>query len=535
MTLRHQGTALAGAVVAGLVLSACSGGASDGSGESRSSEVGFQEEGLPIVTDGVTMTFSGQKSSLAPEFSSMELVQQWQEDTNVTINWENLPDSVYQERKNLILASGDLPDAFYNTGFSPADISTYGSNGTLIPLEGLIEQYAPNLQAVFEKRPEIRAAVTSSDGHIYTLPAAEELGIGAVPFFLSINKTWLDQLGLGVPETIEEYEAALEAFASQDMNGNGRNDEIPLSFINAWWCADAGDLMAALGGMPDNLDHRIVRDGQVIYTAAQPEYRDAVSRLHDWYDRGLIDQEALTQDDKTYLAKGKAPDPVLGSYIWWESEEVVGPDRADDYVLVPALSGVNGRLVGHANGSDFGAGAFAITRANQYPEVAMRWVDRLYDPVMSAQVAWGPIGVTQEEDANGVLVQMELPEGVSAGELRQKVAPGGVHVTLREDFETVVAPEPRAAQRVADLEEKYLPWAEPEWYPNVPFSDEEIQEINSIETEIKTFVDTRRANWIAGGGVEDDWDAYVAQLEQLGLDRMVELYQQAYDRYLENL
>lgn len=532
---RQHGAAVAGVAIAGLLLTACSGGGSaDPEQDSRSAEVGFQTEGLPIVTEGVTLTFSGQKSSLAPDYSEMELVQQWEADTNVSVAWENLPDTVYQEKKNLILASGDLPDAFYNTGFTPADISTYGANGTLIPLEGLIEEYAPNLQAVFEKRPEIRAAVTSSDGHIYTLPAAEELGIGAVPFFLSINKTWLDALGLEVPETIEEYEAALEAFKTQDPNGNGQADEIPLSFINNWWCADIGDVMAALGGMPDNLDHRIVRDGEVIYTAAQPEYRDAVAELHDWYARGLIDQEALTQDDKTYLAKGKTPEPVLGSYIWWETEEVVGPDRADEYVLVPALEGVAGRLVGHSNGSDFGAGAFAITNANEYPEVTMRWVDRLYDPVMSAQVSWGPIGTTLEENADGVLQQMELPADVSAGELRQKVAPGGPRVTLKEDFEDVVLPEPRAAQRVADLEELYLPYAEDEWFPNVPFSEEEIQEINSIETEIKTFVNTRRAEWVANGGVEEDWDAYVAQLEQMGLERMIELYQQAYDRYLEN-
>jgi putative aldouronate transport system substrate-binding protein len=531
--IRKRGAAVAGCAVAGLLLTACSGGS--GSGESsRSDEVGFQTEGLPIVSEGVNLTFSGQKSSLAPDYAEMALVQQWEADTNVSITWENLPETVYSEKKNLILASGDLPDAFYNTEFTPADISTYGGNGTLVPLEDLIEEHAPNLQKVFEERPEIRAAVTSSDGHIYTLPAAEELGIGAVPFFLSINKTWLDKLGLEVPETIEEYEAALEAFKTQDPNGNGKADEIPLSFINMWWCADVGDIMAALGGMPDNLDHRIVRDGKVIYTAAQPKYRDALAKLSDWYARGLIDQEALTQDDKSYLAKGKTPDPVLGSYVWWETEEVVGPERADEYVLVPALEGVAGRLVGHSNGGDFGDGAFAITRANEYPDVTMRWVDRLYDPVMSAQVSWGPIGDMIEENEDGVLVQKELPEGVSAGEYRQQVAPGGPRVLLREHFESVVLPEPRAAQRVKDLEELYLPYAEDEYYPNVVFTQEEIQEIASIETDIKALVDAKRAEWIANGGVEDEWDNYVAQLEQMGLDRLVELYQQAYDRYLEN-
>ena len=131
--------------------------------------------------------------------------------------------------------------------------------------------------------------------------------------------------------------------------------------------------MAALSGMPDNPQHRIVREGKVIYTAAQPEYATAIAKLHQWYADGLIDQEALTQDDKTYLAKGKTASETLGAYIWWETEEVVGPERSGDYVLVPALTGVNGkRIIGHSNGADYNAGAFAITRANQHPEATMR-------------------------------------------------------------------------------------------------------------------------------------------------------------------
>ena len=114
------------------------------------------------------------------------------------------------------------------------------------------------------------------------------------------------------------------------------------------------------------------------------------------------------------------------------------------------MTGTAGRLVGHSNGGDFSAGAFAITSANEHPDVTMRWVDRLYDPVMSAQVSWGPVGDMIIENSDGVLVQADLPEGVSAGEYRQKIAPGGPRVLLREHFESVVLPEPRAAQRVAE-------------------------------------------------------------------------------------
>lgn len=524
-------TAAAGAILA-LALTSCT-APDETSGDDRSSEYGFNETGLPIVDETLTLSIAGEKASLAPDYNEMELVQQWEEDTNIAIEWNMLAPEVYLDKRNLLLASNDLPDAFLNSKFTDDELVRYGTDGTLIPLEGLIEQYAPNLQAIFEERPELKAAVTASDGHIYALPNAEELGLAAVPFFWSINKSWLDALGLDVPTTVDEYHDALVAFKTQDPNGNGKADEIPLSFINNWWCADIGDLFAALGGIADNADHRIVRDGEVIYTGADERYRDAIATLHEWYEEGLIDPESFTQDDKAYLAKGKTETPVLGSYVWWETAEVVGTDRADEYVLLPVLEGVEGQLVGRSNYADFGRNAFAITSANEFPSATMRWVDELYEPVMAAQVSYGPVGETLVENADGVLEQAELPEGVNAGELRQKVAlgAGAPHVLTREHFETVVLPEPRALERLLDLEEHYLPYAEPENYPSVFFSVEELEEIGSIEADIKALVEQKRAEWITSGGVEGEWDAYVSQLESMGLERLVEIWQAGYDRF----
>lgn len=524
-------TAAAGAILA-LALTSCT-APDETSGDDRSSEYGFNETGLPIVDETLTLSIAGEKASLAPDYNEMELVQQWEEDTNVAIEWNMLAPEVYLDKRNLLLASNDLPDAFLNSKFTDDELVRYGTDGTLIPLEGLIEQYAPNLQAIFEERPELKAAVTASDGHIYSLPSAEELGLAAVPFFWSINKSWLDALGLDVPTTVDEYHDALVAFKTQDPNGNGKADEIPLSFINNWWCADIGDLFAALGGIANNADHRIVRDGEVIYTGADERYRDAIATLHEWYEEGLIDPESFTQDDKAYLAKGKTETPVLGSYVWWETAEVVGTDRADEYVLLPVLEGVEGQLVGRSNYADFGRNAFAITSANEFPSATMRWVDELYEPVMAAQVSYGPVGETLVENADGVLEQAELPEGVNAGELRQKVAlgAGAPHVLTREHFETVVLPEPRALERLIDLEEHYLPYAEPENYPSVFFSVEELEEIGSIEADIKALVEQKRAEWITSGGVEGEWDGYVSQLESMGLDRLVEIWQAGYDRF----
>ncbi|GAA1701738.1 extracellular solute-binding protein [Microcella alkalica] len=534
--MRHRRFAAAVALTAtgALLLSACS-GTTDASttGADLSADFGFNAEGLPIVDETLTLTFGGEKSALAPDYSEMELAQQWEADTNISIEWENLAGQVYQEKKNLMLASNELPDVLYNTGLSDAEVVQYGTSGTLIPLEDLIAEHAPILSALLEERPDIRAAITASDGHIYTLPSVEELGILQYPNFLFINTAWLEKLDIPMPTTIEEYRDALEAFKTLDPNGNGQADEIPLSFKPDHFCANPWDLIAALGGQPTNNDHRIVRDGKVEFTANSEGYRQGVEALGEWFADGLIDQESFSHDDVAYLAKGKSETAVLGSFFWWELKEMVGDDRLNDYALLGILEGVDGeRQASVSNFQEISRGAFAITSANKYPAATMRWVDRLFDPVMSAQASWGPIGITQEEDANGMLVQIPAEAGVSEGERRQLVAPGGPKVTTREHFETVVAPEPRAAERQALVDEHFAPYKANDAYPPVMLSNEELDTVSFAQTDINTLVKEKFASWIVNGTVNDEWDGYLAQLESLGIEDVVNVYQQAYDRFV---
>jgi len=540
-------TAIMLMAVSSLILSGCgnnSNGANstNNSGKnnavSQESTSNFNQTGLPIVNQPVTLKMVSPKPALSPNFGEMEIFKRLEQSTNVKIEWENIPDTDYAEKKNLLIASATLPDAFYAAGFSDYELLTYGQDGTIIPLETLIDQYAPNLKALLERRPDIKAAITAPDGHIYGLPSFEENNLGSNPFFHAINTTWLETLGLEMPKTLDEYTNALVAFKTQDPNGNGKADEIPLSFMHMQWCMDIAGLFGAFG-LPDNLEHRIVRDGKVIFTATQPEYKEALQYFHEnWYKQGLIDPESFTQDAPQYLAKGKTDPETLGSFVWWEIEEVVGPDRADDYALVAPLVGPNGdQTIGRGNGGGPGRGSFVITKANKNPEITMRWIDEQFEPYMAAQIHWGPLDVVYEKDANGKLVNLPLPEGVSAGEFRQQVAPGSgaPGVISIEDLGKVVDLEPRAQQRAKDLEEYYLPYMEDENYPSIFFEPEELDEINKIEPELLKYVNTQRGKFIVDGGVNENWDQYVSTLEKMGLNKLMEIYQTALDRYNSNL
>ncbi|WHX99204.1 ABC transporter substrate-binding protein [Neobacillus sp. DY30] len=519
-------------LTASLALTGCTNNESAGS--DKAEKVAFNKTGLPIVDKQVTLNIVSPKAALAPDYSEMVIFDRLQKATNVKIKWNNIPGDGYQEKKNLMLASGDLPDAFYASGFSDHDLIQYGQNGTIIPLEDLIDKYAPNLKKLFEQRPDLKKVVTAPDGHIYSLPRAEEMDLVGMPNIMFINKVWLDKLGLAMPTTLEEYHDVLKAFKEKDPNGNGKQDEIGLTFWYNGWCGNEGDLLG-LFGLPDSsfeADHRVVRDGKVIYAAVQPEFKEAINYYNGWVKEGLIDPEVATQKTEQIFAKGKTEDPTLGSFIWWENTEVVGTDRVKDYVVLPPLKGKDGKIViGRSNYSEYGRDAFVVTSANKNPELTMRWVDELYEPKMSAQVNWGPIGEIYEEDANGMLVNKELPAGVAMGELRQKVAPGGPFVVLKEHFGSVVDMEPRAKERLAILDEYYKPHMVQENYPSIFFSPEELEIINTIEPEIKTFVKQKEAQWLIEGGIEKEWDAYVKQLNDMGLEKLMDVYQKGLDRY----
>ncbi|MGR6127459.1 ABC transporter substrate-binding protein [Paenibacillus sp. SER-28] len=527
-------------VLAGVfALSGCSGG-----GESKNQAVNpdqdanFNKTGLPIVKEAVTLKMVSPKAALAPDYSKMEIFKRLEKQTNVKIDWENIPDADFAEKKNLLLASGDLPDAFYGAGFTDYDLINYGKDGTIIPLEDLIDKYAPNLRALLDRRSDIKLAITAPDGHIYGLPSWEENKLDTNPFFHVINKNWLDKLGLKVPQTLDEYTQTLIAFKTKDPNGNGKADEIPLSFMHMQWCSDIAGIFGAFG-LPDNLEHRIVREGKVIFTASQPQYKEALKYIHDnWYKQGLIDPESFTQDAAQYLAKGKTPDETLGSYVWWEVEEVVGPERSKDYALLPPLKGPNGdQMIGRNNGGGPGRGSFVITKENRYPAMTMRWIDQQYDPYMAAQIHWGPLDVVFKKDEKGKLVNLPLPKGVSAGEFRQKVAPGTGNpgVITFDDFGKVVDMEPRAQKRAEYLEKYYTPYMKKENYPSIFFEPDELDKINRIEPELIKYVNTQRGKFIVDGEVDEKWDSYVKTLEKMGLNELMEIYQKGLDRYNANL
>ena len=216
----------------------------------------------PSNTDQTSFDIVGGQSALSPGYNDNEVLKKLADNVGVKLNYETMSDSL-SEQVNIRIAGDQLPDAFMGVGFSNYDIANYGADGTFLDLTPYINaEIMPNLTKILDEHPNIRAAITMSDGCIYGLPAAEQMGtagigddedysIFTIPQFSMINKRWLDELGLAVPTTLDELHTALKAFKDNDMSakvyGNAPGSTIPMSTGFDEWCWGQNIFYAGFG------------------------------------------------------------------------------------------------------------------------------------------------------------------------------------------------------------------------------------------------------------------------------------------------
>lgn len=543
-----------------LSLTACggSGGDSKQAGsdvETLKSEYGFQwtDPNAPILNDKgadeISFTIYSSKNASALDYNDMKIMQDLFAATNVSVNWENVSESVYEQQKNLIFGNADdRPDAIYHAGMGAGEIIKYAKRKMLVPISDYLE-YMPNLSRILEERPDIRNQLTNvEDGKIYSLPRVEEMGLLQHPNILFLNKTWAQQaidagavsgisaadLQDGLSLTAAQMESLLKYFKDNDMNGNGDTaDERPLSFVYNNWQGNQCDLYGMFG-LNDNLEHRVIADGKVTYTVTDPRFKEATNFIAGWVDNGLIDKVSFEQSQDNFLANGKGEE-TYGAFYWWESETVVS--NPEDYIACAPLSGPNGeQTVCVSNNPEISTGEVVIFSDCANVEVLLAYLDRYYDPLISAQINYGPIGIVYEEDldADGKLVQKELPEGITADELRLQNAPFGIIYLSDYAWENVVNMEPRAQLRVDRLKlvaDPYVP-ANVQPCSNLQFTLEELNTLSNYETNFNDYVRTNLINWLMKGGVSDaDWDVFQNDLSgKVNLPGIQQVYQDAYDR-----
>ena len=516
-------------------------------------------------TDQTHFNITGGQSALSPGYADNEVLNKMMEEAGIEIDWNtqasdpNASDDPLKQQVNIQIAGGDLPDAYMGVGFKNYELSNYGGDGTFIDLTPYItEDVMPNLTKILEEHPEIKAAITMDDGCIYGLPAGEQMGtagigkeedysIFTVPQFSMINKAWLDDLGLEVPTTLEQLHDVLVAFKENDMAakmyGAAPGSTIPMSTGFDQWCWGQNVFYAGFGftnWINDVCNDLVLdKDGKANFVCDDDNYREALTYFSDWYKEGLMDPEMFSQDTTQLMAK--CQQGYVGVSTWWYIEELMG-DYSKDYVFLPILTGPDGSSnVTVRTGGATNSGNLSITSACKSPVNLLKFFDLWYQGENVMQLQYGPIGVYfKEKDANGVWnsitdEQSKQEYGKSAGELKGYYEVNGPKLILSHYYKDTFNMEDRAIERLTDLYDFWMPQVkDTSTYPiDCVFTSEELETIDMYKTDFENTVAEQEGLWLKEGGPSDEeWAAYKDKLtNSCGMEELLKIYQDAYDRY----
>ena len=437
------------------------------------------------------------------------------------------------EAINLLLATGDLPDIVGGHRIKDV-VNQYGPEGAFVPLNDLIDEYAPHIKAFFDARPDIAQAISSWDGNMYYIPYLPDGKFGRAYF---IRQDWLDALGLEQPQNVDEFYDVLVAFRDQDPNGNGLKDEIPIfqrqweeliRYVTLWDGRSSGY---------DTYHDFMVVDGQLQHPYATEGYREGMKHLAQWYAEGLIDPEIFTRgsSSRDYLLSEN-----LGgvTHDWFASTSGYNASLADSvegFNFIPFLppASVSGVRMEEHRRIPFKPDGWAISYNNDHVVETIKYFDFFFTEEGRLLSNFGVEGDTWNMiDGQPVFTDEVLNGGVAVNTQMYEVGAQiqrGYWQDYRYEWQWT-SEAAREGIELYDANDLLI-----DQFLGVAFNEDEQRVYDRNWTQIKTYMLERQQAWILGtGDIEADWDDYIAQLDRMGYADVIEVMQSAYDRQYGN-
>lgn len=491
-------------------------------------------EGLPILKEKKTFRIARVKNALdsTSDTNDKPILQELEKETNIHIDWIDIPPGEGQAEQVSILLSTDMPDAFMGLLSTDDIIKDYDS---FVPLGDLMDQYAPHIKADYAKtNGEAMKILTYPNGKMYSFMSSvytqhKSWTIG-VQF---INKKWLERVGMDVPTNLDDYYKVLKAFKEQDANGNGDpNDEIPLGFCENEFQARLIQLMGPFG-FNDNFR---IENGKVLPTANTPEYRQFLEYYNKLANEGLVDVEGFSQTAQQFMSKAKQG--LYGTFFAWTPDTIIDdPDLASQYVqLLPMTApGLEGRETVYGTKNRFMgiAAGFTVTSACKDPEALVRWYDQMASSVDMKQTARiGEEGkMWEKRDGNIYELQDQGPDFNFQNACYTYGLMQGCPVLLPDEMagdDPKASPQNYARNQYVTNVEK---WIQDEGL--LPFrivSEKATMEKASYEPDLLNFIKSYTADAIVNGVTDASWDKYVKDLEKYRYSDWIQWQQ----NYLDN-
>lgn len=489
-------------------------------------------EGLPIADEEITLVVGVKAPAAAYQgpWQDLDWVKELQKAAGVKLEFR-----VYNgnEDVNLMFTGRDYPDISFNIG-TEKQIQDAALGGDVIPLNDLIDQWSPNWKRYFEEDEVAHKTCMLEDGRIYSLPMIRnEANVSGLRDQWLINKSWLDELGLPIPSTTVEFYETLKAF--KDHGGQGSIPQNVIPYYVYGITANIGgalDMFNAFGVRVSGEKYMVTVDdtGSVEFNYTDEAMKEPLLYLRRLFEEELIPYECLTDDNDTYLVKTKTMPGIVGSFHSRQN-----PDTANEIVVAMApIDAQNGRKpMIRSQGNRITKNFFTIYTKCQYPEVAMRLADLIAEPDWSVQAMYGMIGDTytkKNEDGSYELYPYSADAQGAASAPMNRVP---LLITREVADRLSYMDGSSQAQLATAVAEVYQDYAIPSvnLYPGVIFSVEQTDRLAELKKDLTDYMTNTFSTWMLEGGIEDGWETYVKQMNDLGLEEYLSILQQALDDF----
>ena len=434
-----------------------------------------------------------------------------------------------REAMNLLIAQGNLPDIVGGAAIQQP-VNQFGPQGAFVPLNDLVKEHAPHIQAFWDTHPGLQEAISSYDGNYYYIPYLPDGKFGRAWY---IRQDWLDKLGLEQPQTVDEYHDVLVAFRDQDPNGNGKKDEIPY-FARQW--EEVNRLLTlwdARSSGSDTYHDFFVEDGMVKHPYAQESYRDGLSNIAAWYKEGLIDPEIFTRgsSSRDFLLS----ENLGGStHDWFAStsgynEALV--DKVPGFNFIPFLppASAGGVRMEEHRRIPIKPDGWAISYMNKNPVETIKYFDFWFTDQGRLLSNFGVEGKTWDMVDGQPVYKKEVLTSDQAVNSQMYLEGAQLPRGYFQDYRYEIQWTSEAALKGIELYEAndlLIPD-----FLGVALNEDEQVVYDKYWPSLRTYMLERQQAWILGtGDVKADWADYVSQLDRLGYSQVLEVMNSAYTR-----
>lgn len=522
----------------------------------------------PIVKTPITVDIMVVQPPCVEDFNTNEFSKYMAEKTGVNVNFIMVPEQAATEKLALTLASGDYPDAFLGFGIDGDLEATYGSQEHLfLPLNKYYNtDWMPNMMKAFEDFPESVGYMTNIDGNIYSIPRLEGCFHCSNMAKMFVYQPFLDKLGLAVPTTTDELYTVLKAIKTQDPNGNGKADEIPMAGSIIGW-ADQVERFLLNSFIYCDLDTNVNADamsnvgflmnGKTVDTTVNKDaYREGLAYIAKLYKEGLIYNGSFTQDSSqlTQLVESSAQ-PVVGFAAggWRGQFTTISGSRFPEFRAIAPLKGPEGVQETPNFLQTPSAGALVISSKSPYADAIMRYFDFMYSDegllmqrngFQGTAWDWASDGQVGLDGKPAVWQQLQLwndkdPQNitwiqVTAGSMSYALKNGLANDPITPDDPSYYLADNNEKTLYDETANLYKPYAHTDLeVPELKYTAEENEKYSTIRIELANFIRQSAVKFMVGTlDVNDDkvWNDYLASLDKLQMGTILQSMQTAYDR-----